>query len=223
MATLRDYTNRMKTLISMAGPDLAAKKAELDYDFIQSDIEKLLTSCQDGAERVRNIVKSLKIFASHDESPFQPVNINECIEASLNLIGGETRGRIEIEKSFSKIPEIEGQAGPLNQVFVNILVNAAQAIPKTGKITIRTTQAGPNIVVSISDNGVGIPKENLTKLFDPFFSTKPVGEGTGLGLSISYGIIEKHLGRIEVDSKVNVGTEFRVILPISQQKTATVP
>jgi signal transduction histidine kinase len=124
-----------------------------------------------------------------------------------------------LEKHYGNLPLIDCYASQLNQVWMNLLVNAAQAVRDSGKVIITTKLEGDSIVIMIEDNGVGIPAEHLSKIFDPFFTTKPVGVGTGLGLSISYGIIERHCGRISAQSKVDQGTTFTVRIPISQATT----
>jgi len=142
--------------------------------------------------------------------------VNQGIESTLNIVWNELKYKAEVIKALGEIPEIIGYPQQINQVFVNILMNAAQAITQWGKIWIRSRVQGEWIVVEIEDTGCGIAPENIKKIFDPFFTTKPVGKGTGLGLSVSYGIVQKHRGKIEVESTLNKGTTFRVFLPIAE-------
>jgi signal transduction histidine kinase len=137
---------------------------------------------------------------------------------SLNLMRNQYKNRVQIHKEYGDIPKIHGYAGKLNQVFMNLLSNAFQAIQGNGEVWIRTRSNDSVVEIEIEDSGVGIPKENLKRIFEPFFSTKPVGQGTGLGLSISYGIIEQHQGKIHVNSVPQKGTTFTVRLPIFQEK-----
>jgi two-component system NtrC family sensor kinase len=165
------------------------------------------------SERITKIVKSLRTFARLDESEFQKTNIHEGIENTLTLIHHQIKNRIVVIKEYGDIPEINGYPNQLNQVFMNILVNAAQAIDEKGTITIKTRKDVSNIYIEFSDTGKGIPQEDLTKIFDPGFTTKGVGVGTGLGLAISYNIINKHKGDINVISDEGKGTTFIIRLP----------
>jgi signal transduction histidine kinase len=166
-------------------------------------------------DRIINIIRSLKNFARLDEAERKRVNIHEGLDSSLILVHHQLKNRIEIVKDYGVLPEIECFPNQLNQVFMNLLVNAAQAIPGRGTLTIKTLHLGTEIQVKISDTGVGIPRENMRKIFDPGFTTKGVGVGTGLGLSICYKIIQDHRGRIAVESEVGRGTTFTITLPVS--------
>ena len=186
-----------------------------DLEFILVDVDSLLAESLTGTERVREIAQSLKSFARLDEAQMQNADINEGLRATLRMIWNELKYHCTVHEDLNPLPPIRCFPGQLNQVFMNLLVNASQAIKDEGEITIRTDATDDEVIISISDTGLGIPKENIPKLFNPFFTTKPVGHGTGLGLSVSYGIIQKHKGRIEVDSKVGKGTTFSIYLPIS--------
>ena len=165
-------------------------------------------------ERIMKIVGSLKNFARLDEAERKKVNIHEGIESTLSLLRHQLKNRIRIVKSFGDIPETECYPNELNQVFMNILVNAAQAIKHRGEITVKTWREGDRVNIAISDTGVGIPPENLSKVFDPGFTTKGVGLGTGLGLSICYKIIQDHRGAIEAESSKQ-GTTFTISIPLN--------
>jgi len=165
-------------------------------------------------ERIMKIVGSLKNFARLDEAERKKVNIHEGIESTLSLLRHQLKNRIRIVKSFGDIPETECYPNELNQVFMNILVNAAQAIKHRGEITVKTWREGDRVNIAISDTGVGIPPENLSKVFDPGFTTKGVGLGTGLGLSICYKIIQDHRGTIEAESSKQ-GTTFTISIPLN--------
>ena len=166
------------------------------------------------AERIMKIVGSLKNFARLDEAERKRVNIHEGIESTLSLLRHQLKNRIRIVKCFGDIPEIECYPNELNQVFMNILVNAAQAIKHRGEITVKTWREGDRVKIAISDTGVGIPAENLSKVFDPGFTTKGVGLGTGLGLSLCYKIIQDHRGTIEAESSKQ-GTTFTISIPLN--------
>jgi two-component system, NtrC family, sensor kinase len=165
-------------------------------------------------ERIMNIVRSLKNFARLDEAELKKVNIHEGIESTLSLLRHQLKNRIRIVKCFGDIPEIECFPNELNQVFMNILVNAAQAIKHRGEITVKTWREGDRVKIAISDTGVGIPPENLSKVFDPGFTTKGVGLGTGLGLSLCYKIVQDHRGTIEAESSKQ-GTTFTISIPLN--------
>jgi len=198
---------------------LNALKEEGDLAYLRQDIGDLLSESVDGLQRVKRIVQDLKDFSHVSETEMQWANVENGLESTLNVVWNELKYKAEVVKDYGGIPEIECIPSQLNQVFMNLLVNAAQSIQERGVITLRTRQSGDNIYVEIADTGAGIPPQILNRIFDPFFTTKPVGTGTGLGLSITHGIIRKHNGRIEVDSAPGRGTTFRITLPIRQPAT----
>ncbi len=157
---------------------------------------------------------ALKDFAHPSENEMCVANINEGIKSTLNVVWNELKYKAVVTKNYGELPLVECYPQQLNQVFMNILVNAAQAIEKQGEIRISTRDIGNCIEIKISDTGVGIPEENLSKIFDPFFTTKDVGKGTGLGMNVAYNIIQKHKGTIDVDSAVGVGTTFTIRIPV---------
>lgn len=168
-------------------------------------------------ERLIGIVGSLKNFTRLDEAEQKKADLHEGLESTLTIMQHQLRGRIEVKKNYGKIPMVECYPNRLNQVFMNLLVNAAQAIPDHGTITIETSRHADSVRIAISDDGVGIPEENLAKIFDPGFTTKGVGVGTGLGLSICYKIIEQHDGKFAVESGDHK-TTFTIDLPIVHKK-----
>lgn len=195
-------------------------EAEMDINFIMDDVHGLIQDSLEGANRIRKIVADLKDFAHPGEDDTcQLVDINNCLESTLNVVWNEIKYKATVTKEYGKIPVIECYPHQLNQVFANILVNAAQAIDKQGDIKISTRTRNGNVEIKISDSGSGISKEDIGKIFDPFFTTKDVGKGTGLGLNISYNIIKKHNGDIEVESEPARGTTFTINLPTAQQES----
>jgi signal transduction histidine kinase len=187
-----------------------------DRKRVEQLVDILRDVCQNtslATERLINIVGSLKNFARVDEADFKKADIHEGIDSTLTIVQHQLKNRIKVEKNYGNIPMVECHPNRLNQVFMNLLVNAAQAIQNEGTITIRTSKKGNSVKIEISDTGVGIPEENLPRVFDPGFTTKGVGVGTGLGLSICYKIIEEHEGRIEVASGQQ-GTTFTITLPL---------
>jgi len=145
-------------------------------------------------------------------------DINECIESTLNIVWNELKYKAKVYKEYGELPMTKCFPQQLNQVFMNLLVNAAQAIEKQGEIRIRTWNGDGNIYVSISDTGSGIPEDKINRIFEPFFTTKPVGKGTGLGLSITYDIVKKHNGDIKVESEVGRGTTFTITIPVVEDR-----
>jgi two-component system NtrC family sensor kinase len=188
-----------------------------NVELTKKEINNLLKGIEDGAKRTSEIVKGLRNFSRLDRNVFRKANMNECLESTLTLLHSSYKNRIEIIKQYGDLPEIDCFPGQINQVFMNILSNAIQAISAEGKIFIQTWHDGSNVKISIKDTGAGMTDEVRKKIFDPFFTTKDVGKGTGLGLSISFGIIQKHNGEIEVFSKPGNGTEFVIRIPIIQQ------
>jgi two-component system NtrC family sensor kinase len=207
-----DYT----PLEPMAAIEVDRLKREISYDDTKQDMDLMIKDCLEGATRIRDIVQNLRTFSRLDEAELKRINIHEGIESTLRILSKYfSADNIELVREFRELPEVEAFAGQLNQVWMNLLVNAAQAVSVTGgQVTIATSSDGDNIKVAISDTGPGIPDCIRDKIFDPFFTTKPVGEGAGLGLSITFGIIERHSGKIEVDSRPGCGTTFTVTIPV---------
>ncbi|MDP2810730.1 MAG: ATP-binding protein [Rhodocyclaceae bacterium] len=189
-------------------------KRDKDYEFLREDIFQLMTESKDGLVRVRKIVQDLKDFSHVGDMNWHWTNLHQGIDSTLNIVWNELKYKCKVVKEYGDLPEVYCLPSQLNQVFMNLLVNAGHAIEEKGRITLRTGREGDEVWISVSDTGKGITRENLTRIFDPFFTTKPVGKGTGLGLSLSYGIIQKHQGRIEVESEVGVGTTFKVTIPV---------
>jgi signal transduction histidine kinase len=217
MALLPDTTERAAYQLEVAE---AAKKYDLEY--LRVEVPKAFTRTFDGVERVTNIVKAMKEFAHPDSREQSPVDLLHALQTTLLVASNEYKYVAKVQTEFAELPFVVCHVGELNQVFLNLIVNAAHAIKDSGKdvdtgqITIRAVQEGEQAVISVSDNGCGVPAENLSKLYDPFFTTKEVGRGTGQGLAISHSIVvDKHGGEISVASEVGVGTRFTVRLPIA--------
>ena len=190
-------------------------KEEIDLKSMLPEMEILISTIENGALRTSEIVKGLRNFSRLDEDEMKKASIEEGINSTLIIINNTIKNKIKVIKEFSAIPEIMCYPGQLNQVFLNILSNAADAIVGSGEIGIKILQKDNFISIAFSDSGTGMPKEVIAHIFEPFYTTKQVGKGTGLGLSISYGIIKKHKGSIEVKSEVGKGTEFIIKLPIN--------
>ncbi len=189
--------------------------AERDFAFLKNDIFSLIAESKDGLGRVKRIVQDLKTFSRVGEQEWQEADLHQGLDSTLNIVWNELKYTCQVVKDYGELPSVYCLISQLNQVFMNLLVNASHAIEKQGTITLRTRRLGEDRVsVEISDTGCGIPPENLNRIFDPFFTTKPVGKGTGLGLSLSYSIVQRHGGEIKVHSTPGQGTTFTVILPI---------
>jgi signal transduction histidine kinase/response regulator of citrate/malate metabolism len=230
LSTLSDYLSDIFNLIkhyeeievfldknSERYQNLLQLKQLVDINFLKKDVMDLVAESEEGAERVRQIVQDLKDFSHEGEEVWEYGDLLAGLNSTLNIVHNELKYKAQVIKEYGELPMVECIAPQLNQVFMNLLVNAAHAIENHGTITIRTDVDGDHVWLRFEDTGKGIQEENLTRIFDPFFTTKPVGAGTGLGLSLSYGIIKKHGGRIEVSSKIDVGTAFTVYLPIHQK------
>ena len=190
-------------------------KEERDFNFLKTDIFSLVAESKEGLGRVRKIVQDLKSFSRVGEQEWQEADLHQGLDSTLNIVWNELKYKCKVVKEYGDIPHIYCLISQLNQVFMNLLVNASHAIETQGTITIRTRPHGEDSVcIEVSDTGKGIAPEPLNRIFEPFFTTKPVGKGTGLGLSLSYSIVQRHHGRIEVDSQAGQGSTFRVILPI---------
>lgn len=193
---------------------------KLDFELLEAEIGELLAGIERGTERTVNIVSSLRTFSRNSTDDFALANIHEGIDSTLTILNSQLNGHIDIEKKYGTLPPIRCQISRLNQVFLNIINNSIQAINskstgEKGIIIITTQRMGKKALISIKDNGNGMSESTQKRIFEPFYTTKDVGEGTGLGLSISYGIIEQHKGKIEVFSQLNKGTDFLIHLPIS--------
>lgn len=193
-------------------------KRKIDIDYMREDVSALLDESMDGLQRVKTIVQDLKSFSRLGSTEQAPADLEQGLDSTLNVVWNELKHKSEVIKEYGGLPEVPCILSQLNQVFMNLLVNAANAIETHGRITLRTGYDPGNVWVEVEDSGKGIPPENLARIFEPFFTTKPVGQGTGLGLSLSYGIVQQHGGRIEVASVVGQGSTFRVVLP--RQKKA---
>jgi signal transduction histidine kinase len=193
---------------------LEAQRTGADQEQIREAIERLLVRSREGTERVKKIVQDLRTFSRMDQAELQFADLNEEIERALTLMEPRFRNEIDVERDFGELPRVRCYAGQLNQVILNLLMNACDALGERGTIRIRTRQRGEGVRLEFSDDGPGIPPEVRSRIFDPFFTTKPVGAGTGLGLSLSHSIVERHGGSLVVDSEVGVGTTFAIDLPI---------
>ncbi len=196
---------------------------EVDYEFLKSDLPDLIKSCKEGTERTRNIILDLKNFSRMEEVALTSVDLPKEFETTLNILYNKYKNKIVVHKEYQEpLPKIEAYGGQLNQVFMNILDNAAFALDDKpqGDVWIRIKTVDNDVIIEIEDNGKGMDAVTAQKIFNPFFTTKPVGQGTGLGMSISYKVIKNHQGKIEVDTVVGKGTKFTITLPINRAKEA---
>lgn len=228
MRTLSTYANDMLRLIDayaaatgsvQLAPDVSAAlmsvRKAADIDYLRDDLHDLLRESDEGLKRVRQIVQDLKDFSHVDSGEWKPVDLNACIRSTLNVVSNEIKYKAKIEIQFDDLPDVLCNAPQVNQVIMNLLVNAAHAIETSGTITLRSGHDETWAWFEVEDTGCGMSEQVQKRIFEPFYTTKPIGKGTGLGLSVSYGIIGKHDGRIEVFSTPGVGTRFRVWLPIA--------
>lgn len=195
-----------------------AVRSEREIAFVREDAKALLAESREGLARVSNIVKDLLAFSHVDQGGWSRVDLHGGLESTVNIAWSELHQKAELRREFGDMPPVLCHAGQLNQVFMNLLTNAAQAIDGYGLITVRTGtfagEDGAEVRIEVEDNGCGIAPENRARIFEPFFTTKPVGKGTGLGLSLAWSIVRKHGGRIEIDSTPGRGSCFRVCLPV---------
>lgn len=187
---------------------------EADVDFISEDLDDLINSSIDGLKRVKGIVGNLRNFSRLDEAEEKVASMKECIESTLEIAGTAAKNRLVIDCQLDDLSPIKCRPSELNQVFLNLIINAAQAVKEDGRLEIKGSETTDALILTFTDNGLGMDAATQEKIFNPFFTTKPVGEGTGLGLSIAYKIIsDGHNGKITVDSKVGKGTSFTISLP----------
>ncbi len=231
LGSLQEYLRSLFTLIeayerALRAPDPKALIPEIDdirnrfdIDFISRDLPQLMAESREGIERVTRIVRDLKDFSySGREESWKLVDLHAGLESTINIIWNELKYKVTLDRHYGNLPLVECLPSELNQVYMNLLLNAGQAIGERGSIVVSTGQDGEEVWIEFKDSGAGIPADLLQRIFDPFFTTKPVGSGTGLGLSISYGIINKHHGRIDVTSTVGEGSCFRIVIPVRQPK-----
>ena len=199
---------------------LAAMGRAADLDYVRDEIATLIDESIDGALRVRRIVQDLRDFSRPGSGEWCVADIHAGLESTLNVVHNELKYKADIVREYGDLPPVECLPSQLNQVFMNLLVNAAHAIPERGVITIHTSSDDEQVSIAISDTGTGMTPDIVRRIFDPFFTTKPVGQGTGLGLSVSHGIVERHRGTIDVTSEPGRGTTFRIRLPIRRAETS---
>jgi two-component system, NtrC family, sensor kinase len=219
--TVNGLTELLDYYDHTALPEAIARGAEeikekIDYQASLKDLELIIRDCHEGAQRIRDIVQNLRTFSRLDEAEFAKTDIHEGIDSTVRLLSRYySADNITLVRDYGTLPPVDAYSGQLNQVWMNLLANAAQAVSaKGGQVRITTRVQDEKVSVSISDTGCGIPQEHLNRIFDPFFTTKSVGEGTGLGLSITFSIVERHGGAISVESKPGKGTTFTVSIPI---------
>jgi len=221
---VREYRNLVKNMkntrtvehcppsISEQIKRIADLEAKVDIDFILNDVPDLIKECLEGTERIKKIVLALKDFAHPGEDKLKLADINKGIDSTLNVVWNELKYKSTVTKDYGDLPSVRCYPQQLNQVFMNLLVNAAQAIEKEGEIRILTRAFDGYVEIKISDTGKGIPEEDLSKIFDPFFTSKEIGKGTGLGLNMVYNIIQRHKATIDAQSEVGKGTTFTIRL-----------
>ena len=217
---LEAYTEseRPSSVSQQASLDRArALRESVNFEFLRGDIVALLAESRDGILRVKHIVQDLKDFSRGGvDDVWEVVNLHDALDRTLNIVRNEVKYKARIETRYGNLPDVECIPSRLHQVFLNLIVNAGQAIEASGTITISTGASLSEIWIRFEDTGCGIPKEHLNRIFEPFFTTKPVGQGTGLGLSVSYSIVRRHGGSIEVESEVGRGSRFTIRLPVRQ-------
>jgi len=226
LGTLRRYVESLLQLnglfecvdLHALAPELreqiARLRQEADFEFIHEDLPQLLRESDEGLVRVKKIVQDLKDFSRVDHADWQEADLNQGLESTLNVVWHEIKYKVEVERHYGPLPPVRCLAAQLNQVFMNLIVNAAHAIPERGRLQLSSTVEEGWVCISVRDNGSGMSPEVLRRIFDPFYTTKPVGQGTGLGLSLSFSIVKKHGGRIEVESEPGVGSCFKVWIPV---------
>lgn len=218
---LSQYINAQEQAINDPSEErieaLKTQKKKLKVDFLLEDTTDLVAESLDGANRIQTIVNNLKTFSRVDQESLQQADLNECLDATINIIWNELKYKTQIEKDYGELPPVSCYPQQISQVFMNLLINASHAIEIKGTISLRTRSDGDQVLITIADNGCGISADHLQRIFEPFFTTKEPGKGTGLGLSMVYDIIKSHQGEISVASEVGQGTTFTISLPLSTE------
>jgi two-component system NtrC family sensor kinase len=229
LATLGKYLARLSGFLGVQSECIAAgappdqvesvrqERSRLKIDYIVKDLEDLVRESMEGAERVQDIVADMKTFSRPDEYEYRHTDLNECLRGTINIVWNEIRHKAILKKELEEIPRTRCNPQQMNQVFMNLLINAAHAIEQRGVITVRSREEAGYICISVEDTGKGIPEADMGRIFEPFFTTKEAGTGTGLGLSITYDIVKKHNGDITVRSEAGKGTEFTVRIPVVEE------
>jgi signal transduction histidine kinase len=214
ISTLQGYVQELLRVVRhLSGKD-SGPAPQCDIEFLEEDIPQLVSETREGLDRVKKIVQDLKDFSRIDKSDdWEDANIVKGLESTLNIVQNEIKYKASVVKELVPLPDVPCLPTQLNQVFMNLLVNAAQAIAAKGTITLRSGFDDAQVWVEVADDGCGMPPEVQARIFEPFYTTKPVGKGTGLGLSVSYSIVRKHNGKIVLKSAAGQGTSFRVVLP----------
>ncbi|HRF71950.1 MAG TPA: hemerythrin domain-containing protein [Accumulibacter sp.] len=236
LASLKDYVERLLATIDATAPAvaalarhhparLAAEQAwqDIELDYLRQDIPDLIRDSADGLARVRKIVTDLKDFSHREEAEWQNADLNHGLERALKMVWNEPKDKVEVVRDFGELPAVRCLPAQINQVFVHLLVNAGQAIATAGTITLRTGQQGRYAWVEVEDTGGGMPPAVQERIFEPFFTSRAVGQGSGLGLAIASEIVQRHHGTISVDSQPGRGSRFRVLLPIAGPAGETRP
>lgn len=214
---MQDFLRIIDAVDQVRGLDeLRQLKSTLEYDYIRGDVEALINESEEGIDRVKRIIAALKDFSHMDEEKFRKADLHRGFDTTLNIINNELRHKAHVEKMYGDLPPVECNPSQINQVFMNLMINATHAMETPGTIVVRTGRQDAFVWFEVQDDGRGMDEATQQRIFEPFFTTKPVGQGTGLGLSLSYSIVRKHGGTIEVASQPGRGTRFRVILPIEQ-------
>jgi len=226
VATLTDFVQRLRAmLVAYQDADLPeadrarvdARRRELQVDYALKYLDSMISGIREGADRTRKIVGDLRVFARTPDDVWQPVDLHEELDSSLTLLNHLLKDRVVVNRRYGALGPVECVRSQIDQVFLNVLANAAQAIKGPGTITVETRREGEMAVIAVGDSGPGIAPDVLRRIFDPFFTTKPVGEGTGLGLSISYEIVTKHGGEIRAESPPGGGAVFTLRLPVARR------
>lgn len=204
--------------VGVALEEIAQRKRDMDYEFLVDDVKHLLDESNEGVQRVSKIVLDLKNFSRSGDVTMAEANLQEGIESTINVVWNQLKYKVNVVREYADLPPVMCVASQINQVVMNLLVNAEQAISERGTITIRTGCDDESVWFEVQDSGCGIALEQQARIFEPFYTSKPVGQGTGLGLSISFGIVQRHGGHIDVKSAPGMGSTFRVTLPLSPKE-----
>lgn len=211
-----DFEELAPYLSPQQPPPAITSQNQQELGFLMKEMQQLINSIKRGVSRTQAIVSNLSSFTRKSDGKFEVTDLHQGLESALTILSSKIKGNIEVQKNYGQIPKVECQFLRINQVFLNLINNALDAMTEDGKLTITTSQLGDQVLIKIKDNGGGIPEDVLKRIFEPFYTTKEIGKGTGLGLSISYGIVQNHDGRIAVQSELGKGSEFTVYLPIKQ-------